>query len=154
MTGQILTACAGFLLAVLWMDLIFDTQIGRADRGRRNREADDAALASIAAYYRRATTTSRPMSVLIMLVMAILGLCVVIEAVRGDRPVWLIAAAAVLAGGPILLALVQTVPTAVRLGGRSDTPAVQARLARAILRDHLACLAGMFAFLVLWVVAG
>ena len=32
MTAQILTTCAGFLLAVLWMDLMFDSQI----RGRQN----------------------------------------------------------------------------------------------------------------------
>ena len=33
MTVHIMTACAGFLLAVLWMDLIFDTQIARWGRG-------------------------------------------------------------------------------------------------------------------------
>ena len=54
MTVRILTACAGFLLAVLWMDLIFDTQISR----RARRGDKDQALVSISGYYRRATTTS------------------------------------------------------------------------------------------------
>ncbi len=152
MSVPMLTASAGFLLAVLWMDLIFDTQILRPDPAR-HRETEDAALASIAAYYRRATT-SRPMSVVIVLAMATLVACVAVEAVLGERPAWLIAVSAVLAGGPILLALARTVPAAVRLGGRTDPPAVQVRLARRILRDHLACLAAMSAFLVLWVVAG
>ncbi|WP_293309657.1 hypothetical protein [Mycolicibacterium sp.] len=151
MSAQIVTACAGFLLAVLWMDLIFDTQIRR----RRSGDAPDAAaLDSIAGYYRRATTTSRPMSLLIALVMAVLLATLAFEAIRGTRPGWLIALSAVLAGGPVLLALTRTVPNAVRLGGRTGTPAEQARLARAVLGDHVLCLAGMLAFLVLWIIAG
>jgi hypothetical protein len=61
---------------------------------------------------------------------------------------------AVLAGGPILLALVRTVPNAVRLGRRTDPPDEQTRLARAILRDHIASGIGMCAFLVLWLLRG
>jgi len=57
----------------------------------------------------------------------------------------------VLAGVPILLAMTRTVPNAVALGKRVGTPAEQSRLARAICRDHLVCLAFMTAFLVLWV---
>jgi len=53
----IAAACAGFLLAVLWMDLIFDSQV------LRHRGADvlpEPVLDSISRYYHRATTTSRP----------------------------------------------------------------------------------------------
>jgi hypothetical protein len=57
-----------------------------------------------------------------------------------------------LAGAPILLALVRTVPNAVRLGRRLDEPSGQTRLARAICRDHLWCLVGMSAFLALWLI--
>lgn len=151
MTVRILTACAGFLLAVLWMDLIFDTQISRRARGG---EPDEAALVSISGYYRRATTTSRPMSTLIVLVMGILLVALTFEAIRGTRPGWLLALSAVLGGGPILLALVRTVPNAVRLGRRTDPPDEQTRLARAILRDHVACIVGMCAFLLLWLIRG
>ena len=145
MSVPILTACAGFLLAVLWMDLMFDTQAGL-----RGAEPDESAVASISAYYRRATTTSQPMGALIAVVMGVLLVCLGIEAWRGGRPNWVIIASAVLAGGPILLALLRTVPSAVRLGRSSDTPAEQSRLARAIYRDHILCLAGMAAFLLLW----
>jgi len=150
MTVRILTACAGFLLAVLWMDLIFDTQISR----RARRGDNDQALVSISGYYRRATTTSRPMSTLIVLVMGILLVALAFEAIRGVRPGWMLGLSAVLAGGPILLALVRTVPNAVRLGRRTDPPDEQTRLAHAILRDHIACSVGMCAFLVLWLLRG
>ncbi len=150
MTAQILTACAGFLLAVLWMDLMFDSQI----RGHRGDELDGQTLASVSAYYRRATTTSQPMGALIAAVMltalAVLGL----EAVRGHTPGWILVLSAILAGGPILLALGRTVPNAVRLGDRAGTAAEQTRLARAVFLDHVICLIGMLAFLALWIVPG
>jgi len=145
MTVPILTACAGFLLAVLWMDLIFDSQAGLGGP-----DPEESVLASIGAYYHRATTTSQPMGSLIAVVMGVLLVCLGVEAVRGGHPSWLIAASAVLAGGPILLALLRTVPSAVRLGRRADSPAEQSRLARSVYRDHIVCLAGMAAFLLLW----
>ncbi len=48
----------------------------------------------------------------------------------------------------------RTVPQAVRLGARTDSPAQQSRLPRAALLDHMLCLAGIVAFLVLWLVRG
>jgi hypothetical protein len=146
----IAAACGGFLIAVLWMDLIFDSQVLR-HRGAD--ELPEAVLASIADYYHRATTTSRPMSYLIAGVMIILLGTLGFRAVRGDEPGWLIVVSAVLAGVPILLALVRTVPNAVALGNRAGTPAEQSRLARSICLDHLVCLAGMSAFLVCWLAA-
>ncbi|HZQ32057.1 MAG TPA: hypothetical protein VFB19_10005 [Mycobacterium sp.] len=131
-------ACAGFLLAVLWMDLIFDVQV-LTDH--------DGALDSIAAYYRRATTTSRPMSALIVAVMLILlGALGFRWASIGD-PVWLMIALSALALVPIVLALLRTVPNAVRLGSRADDAATQTRLALAIFRDHVLCFGLMLAFL-------
>ena len=145
----LLLACSGFLLAVLWMDLIFDSQAG----GARAEPLPEPVLASIADYYRRATTTSRPMSRLIAVMMATLLGALVFRGVRGHDPVWLTAVSAVLAIAPILLAGVRTVPNAVRLGGRADGPDEQSRLARSIYRDHVLCFVSMSAFLVLWLVA-
>ena len=144
--APLLTACSGFLLAVLWMDLIFDVQV------LRNRDADlsEPVLASIAAYYHRATTTSRPMSRLIVLVMLILLGALGFQAARGHDPGWLLVASAILAAVPMFLALTHTVPAAVRLGQRTDRAPEQSRLARSICRDHLVCAASMLAFLVLW----
>lgn len=142
----VLLACSGFLLAVLWMDLIFDTQVLAA----RAEELPEPVLASIAGYYRRATTTSRPMSHLIAAVMAILLGALVFRALRGADPMWLIATSAVLAGAPILLALIRTVPNAVRLGNRPGGPAEQSRLARSVCRDHVLCFVSVLALLILW----
>jgi len=140
-------ACAGFLIAVLWMDLMFDSQV-LSYRG--SDEVPEPVLASIAGYYHRATTTSRPMSHLIAVVMAILLGTLALGFIRGDDPVWLTVVAAALAGIPILLAAVRTVRNAVRLGRRVDTAAGQSRLARSIFGDHVLCLVCMSAFLVVW----
>ncbi len=143
----IAAACAGFLVAVLWMDLIFDSQVLR-HRGAD--ELPESVLASVSAYYRRATTTSRPMSYLIALVMAILLVSLIVRFATGDDPVWLIVVSVVLAGLPIALAIGRTVPNAVRLGARSDDPGGQSRLARSVCVDHLLCLVCLLSFLAVW----
>jgi hypothetical protein len=147
---SLLTACSGFLLAVLWMDLMFDAQV-LADK-HPGGELPESVLDSIAGYYRRAVTESRPMSFLIAVVMAILLGALGFQAFRGQDPDWLVAVSTLLAGGPILLAATHTVPNAVRLGSRSGSPGARTALARSIWRDHLACAVSMLAFLVLWVV--
>ena len=147
--ASLLMACGGFLFAVLWMDLIFDVQVLRYRKATA--ELPEAVLASIAAYYHRATTTSRPMNRLIALVMLTLLVTLVVQAARGHDPGWLLVTSAPLAGIPTMLALTHTVPDAVRLGHRADSPSEQTRLARSVCRDHLLCAACMLVFLTLWV---
>jgi hypothetical protein len=132
------------------MDLIFDTQVLRH---RGVDELPESVLDSISRYYHRATTTSRPMSYLIALVMAILLGALGIRWISGDDAIWLLSACTVLAGVPILLAMVRTVPNAVRLGDRNGGPAQLSRLARSIYRDHVLCLTFMSAFFALWIVS-
>jgi hypothetical protein len=143
----IAAACAGFLIAVLWMDLIFDSQVLRP---RGVAELPESVLSSIAGYYLRATTTSRPMSYLIALVMAILLGTLGFAWIDGPNTVWPLVVASVLAVGPILLAMLRTVPNAVRLGSRTGDIAEQSRLARSICVDHVVCLASMAGFLTIW----
>jgi hypothetical protein len=140
------TAGAGFLLAVLWFDLMFDVQALR-----HRRSADDLpaeVLASIATYYARVTTGSRPMNRLVALAMVATIAAVAAQIAGDDQPDWagwtslgLVLVAVAIAGG-------HTVPAARRLGTRRDSPAEQSRLARSILRDHLICLAAIAALLV------
>jgi hypothetical protein len=144
-----LAAGAGFLLAVLWMDLMFDVQVLRFRGGTR--ELPEEVLASIAAYYRRVTTDARPLGHLVGTVMALVLAGVGIQiAGAGSRGVGLGSLA--LCGPPIALAFARVLPNAVRLGARGDPPARQSQLARAICRDHLLCLAGIAGFgaLQLW----
>ncbi|HKH26547.1 MAG TPA: hypothetical protein VKB11_05350 [Acidimicrobiia bacterium] len=139
------TAGAGFLLAVLWFDLMFDVQAARL----RPPELPESVLASIAGYYRRVTTAARPMNRLIAAVMVGTIAAVIVQLAQGDAPRWAAAVSLALTVAPITLAAVHTVPSAVRLGARSDTIVRQSRLARSILRDHLLCIAAIAVVLVL-----
>ncbi|OBA60577.1 hypothetical protein A5647_13390 [Mycobacterium sp. 1100029.7] len=146
--APLLTACSGFLFAVLWLDLIFDIQVLKY-RGS-DQDLPEPVLASVAGYYHRATTTSRPMSRLIAVVMLILLGALGFQATLGRDPAWLLVLSAGLAGIPTMVALTQTVPDAIRLGHRSDSVPEQTRLARSVCRDHLVCAVCMLGFLVLW----
>jgi hypothetical protein len=138
------SAGAGFLLAVLWFDLMFDVQIARTAGAERTEHA----VGSIAAYYRRVTTAARPMNRLVAAVMLATVASIVIQIARGDRPRWVGWVALVLAGGAILLAGTRTVPHAVRLGARSDPVQRQEELARSIFRDHVVCASAISALLI------
>jgi hypothetical protein len=132
------TAGAGFLLAVLWFDLMFDSQV----RGHPRVVAlPEAAIASIAAYYRRATTEAHPMNLLVAAVM-VATLAALVAQLAGDEVEdWVAVFALVPAATAIGIAAFSTVPNARRLGSRRDPLAVQSGLARAVYRDHLVCLA-------------
>jgi hypothetical protein len=125
------TAGAGFLLAVLWFDLMFDVQ-ARVSPG-------PDAVASIAGYYARVTTAARPMNRLIATVMLATLAAIVVQIARADDPRWVAWTSLALVAGPVGLAGSRTVPSAVRLGTRVDAPDRQSALARAILRDHVLC---------------
>ena len=147
----LLAACGGFLVAVVWMDLIFDVQVLR--HARASGPLPEPMLASIAGYYRRATTDSRPMSRLITAAMAVavLGSLYRLFAAEGALALRVLSLGLCLV--PAAFALVRVVPNAVRLGQRHDDLATQSALAHSICRDHLLCLALIGAFTLLQVVA-
>ncbi len=147
LTSAILAACGGFLLAVLWMDLLFDVQVLR--HPARGAELPEPVLASIAAYYHRVTTSSRPMSHAIGAVMAVTVITSVIQIAANGVPGWFAVVSLSLCGAPIALAVARVYPNAVRLGSRVATPAQQSELARSICRDHLFCFASILAFVAL-----
>ena len=130
----------GFLIAVLWFDLMFDVQVWRH---RRAPQVPEAALESIAAYYRRVTTTASPMGRLVGLVMLVLVVALVVQAIWGDEPTWvsIVSIPAALLG--IGLAAARIFRQARRLGARTDPTAVQSELARSIFSAHIVCLAAM-----------
>jgi hypothetical protein len=142
----VITACSGFLLAVLWMDLMFDVQVLAH---RHATELPESVIASIAGYYQRVTTASRPMGHLVAGVMAILLVTLGLRVANGRDPLWLLVTIP-LAVVPILLALLRTVPNAVRLGRRAGSPAEQTRRARTICLDHLLCIGCLVLFVGSW----
>ncbi|HUV10549.1 MAG TPA: hypothetical protein VMX12_06190 [Acidimicrobiia bacterium] len=127
----IAAAGAGFLLAVLWFDLMFDVQARGFDR-----DIPEAVLASIAGYYRRVTTDAQPMNLLVGTAMGVTLATVVVELATGDAAAWAAWPSLGLVATAIVVATTRTVPSAVRLGGRGDPMEFQSTLARAILRQH------------------
>jgi hypothetical protein len=143
------TAGGGFLLAVLWFDLMFDVQVA----GHAETELAEPVLASISAYYARVTTAARPMNLLIAATMIATLAAIIVELARDLSPSWALWASLVLALGPIALAGSRTLPRAVRLGRRIDDPPTQSALARSIFREHLVCFGSISVLLALQLTA-
>jgi len=141
---QIIAAGTGFLIAVLWFDLMFDVQVMK-DVGET--EVSDERLGSIAAYYHRVTTTASPMSRLVALVMLTVVIALIVQAVQEDVDVWVTIVSLAAAATGFGLAGLRVFGRARRLGWRKDTPEMQSMIARSILRDHLVCLAAMVTLL-------
>jgi hypothetical protein len=140
----LLGAGAGFLLAVLWFDLMFDVQARRLDG-----PDGDARLASIADYYRRVTIEAFPANRLVGAVM--------LGTIAGSVVQWWRAPSSfafvsvLLVVTPVALAARRVLPNAMRLGARRDDLPMQRALARRILWDHVVCFGCVLAFLVLLV---
>lgn len=125
-------APAGFLLAVLWFDLMFDVQV-------RGPIPSGDAIASISAYYRRVTTDARPMNFAVSGAMVVTVAAIVVEIVT-TNPRWLGWVSLVLALAPMGLAASRTVPNAKRLGQTTGPVEDQLPRARSVLRDHRWCI--------------
>ena len=138
----VLGAGAGFLLAVLWFDLMFDVQVRRLDG-----PDGEARLTSIADYYRRVTIEAFPANRLVATIMLITIAGSVVQLWRAPSLRALVAVVLVVA--PVTLAGRRVVPNAMRLGARGDDVATQRALARTIWRDHVLCFAAILAFLAL-----
>ena len=79
------TAGLGFLLAVLWFDLMFDVQTRRHDQEVLPPEV----LSSISAYYRRVTTEASPMNRLVALMMLVVLGAILAEIFADEiSPLW------------------------------------------------------------------
>lgn len=143
MSTRFLLAGTGLLIGVLWMDLLFDVQALGAQEG----DLPEVVLASIAAYYRRVTTDASPLGRFVGLGMAGTLAAAVARAMREALPLWRRALPVLLVGAAMALATTRVFPNAVALGARTGSASEQSALARAILHDHLLCLAGMVAVL-------
>jgi hypothetical protein len=122
----------GFLLAVLWFDLMFDVQT----RAHTDEVLPAEVLTSISAYYRRVTTEAWPMNRLVALIMIVVLVAVIAEIVEGEIAWWLPWASLALVLFGFAVTRARTLPNAVRLGAATDTPETQSQLARSVYRDH------------------
>ena len=136
-------AGAGFLLAVLWFDLMFDVQV----RGRD--EPAPEAIASIEAYYRRVTLQAYPMNRLVAAMMLTTIAALAVEVARGDGPRWASVISLVLVLAACGLAMGHTFRNGARLGSGRAPSTRKEELARLMLRDHLLCLPAIVVTLVL-----
>jgi hypothetical protein len=142
-------AGAGFLIAVLWFDLMFDVQTRRHGGDTMPAEVLD----SISAYYRRVTTEARPMNFLVALVMGVTLAALVAEIAGGATAGWIGWTSLAATASAVGLARARTVRNAVRLGSAKDPLDVRTRLARVIYRDHQYCFAVMLVVVVLQLAA-
>jgi len=140
----------GFLLAVLWFDLMFDVQV----RGHHETELPQVVRDSIAAYYRRVTTMARPMNRLVALAMLVTIGSLIGEIARHDARTWVSWSSLALTLVGIGLAAARTVRNAQRLGAQTDNAEQQSALARSILRDHIVCVIAIVLALILQVAVG
>ena len=140
---------AGFLLAVLWFDLMFDVQTRKS---AANVLPPDV-LASISAYYRRVTTEAYPMNRLVALVMLLTLAAIAWRSCAANTPGGLRGDRFLFAASGFVPTLMRTVTNARRLGTAQDSPEEQTRLARAICRDHMLSFARMSVLLILQLIA-
>src|SRR5437667_3401644 len=81
-THTFAAAGAGFLLAVLWFDLMFDVQTRKPPHSA---VLPPEVLALISAYYRRVTTEAYPMNRLVALVMLLTLAAICAEIAQGSN---------------------------------------------------------------------
>lgn len=143
-----LYVCAGtgFLLAVVWFDLMHDVLALRAH--------GSPDVLTIARYYRRVTTDARPMNRLVAAIMVGTLTAAVVEVAQGKVTAWAAWASLLLLVTAVSFAAARTVRNAVALGAHVDrlTPADEA-LARSIGVDHVVCLCALAAALTIQVAA-
>lgn len=141
-----LLACGGgFLLGVLWVDLMFDVlALG---------EPSATALQSIANHYARVAGSAWPMGHFVLAVM--LGtLALAVDWLARDRSARRTSTVALaLLFSPVALGLFRVADHARRLGAQVDSTAVQWALARSICLDHAACFALVAGFVAMVVLA-
>jgi hypothetical protein len=133
-------AGTGFLLAVLWFDLMFDVQT--------RKHTDDVlppeVLSSISGYYRRVTTEAYPMNRLVALVMLLTLAAICAEIVQGKNPWWIGWGSIALVGSGFVPTMMRTVPNArrpaaqkIRRNNNRGSPARSAAIICSVLRGCL-----------------
>ena len=146
MSQKIIIMGGGFLLAVLWFDLMFDVQVW-PHWGAET--IPEQVLASIAGYYQRVTTDAAPMNLLVGFMMFLTIGAAIWNLMSGPQSLWVRIGTLILLSVPVIAAQTVIFPGAQQLAARADTLAVQTDLANAIFSAHVACFVAITLMLVL-----
>jgi ABC-type Fe3+-siderophore transport system permease subunit len=136
MNQKIIATGGGFLLAVLWFDLMFDVQ---AWPYWEQEILPEEVLASIAGYYQRVTTDAWPMNLFVGAVMVFVLLTAFLRARDKRVAPWNRFTTLILAGAATSAGLEIAFPIAEQLGARTDDLAMQTELANTIFVTHVGC---------------
>src|SRR5215510_12566876 len=129
MSALILCACIGYLIAVLWVDLIFDSLV----LPHHDKETlPEEVLATMSSFFKRLTHKPR----LIFVVMVTMFMSMILQIVQGTVPAWVAWTSLVLVVAPTGYASTRVMPAARRLGSRIDGVEKQSELARSPFAMH------------------
>ena len=137
MLTAVLFLCIGFMIAVLYIDLVFDFS-GLPHR-RSGEPLAPAVLDPIATYYRYITRNPY----LLMLIMATAAGCIVVQIYHESVPRWTGYASLLLMVFNTLIAVLRVIPAAQRLASGRDTVELQTRLVHGVLPYHVLLLASV-----------
>ncbi len=130
MSVLILFLCLGYLLAVLWIDLIFDSLV--LPYHGSNEPLPEEVLVTMSSFFKRITFKPR----LIFVVMIAMLTIVILQIVQGTVPAWVAWASLVIVTVPTGYATARVMPAARRLGTRQDSLEKQSELARSLFAMH------------------
>lgn len=139
--------CIGFMLAVLYIDLMFDvTAVPHRHTGK---PLPKEVLDPITHYYGRITQNPY----VLMFVMLTTTIALVLQIVYDLAPRWAAYSSLCAMGLAMVAGAAKVIPTAQRLGSRKDPEDVQTRLVHGMFPSHIVLLACILVLAVMQLVA-
>ena len=131
--------CLGFMMAVLYIDLMFD--VSAAPYRKSNAPLPKAVLDPITHYYGRITQNPY----VLMFVMLTTTLCIGSEILYNSAPRWASYSSLFLMGLSMMTGTLKVIPTAQRLGAGTDPEDVRTRMIHGMLPFHLILMVNIIA---------
>ena len=131
--------CLGFMMAVLYIDLMFD--VSAAPYRKTNEALPKAVLDPITHYYGRITQNPY----VLMFVMLTTTLCIGSEILYNSAPRWASYSSLFLMGLSMVTGTLKVIPTAQRLGAGTDPEDVRTRMVHSMLPFHLILMVNIIA---------
>lgn len=123
--------CVGFMLAILYVDLMFDVMSVPYRRSGTALPKD--VLEPITSYYRRVTQNPY----VLMFVMLTTTICLVLQIVYGLTPRWAAYTSLAAMVAAMVAGIAKVIPAARRLASGTDSAEVQTRLVHGVFTAHV-----------------